>query len=76
MAAIAKRNKDAPVKKRISSEADAYRFRHARISELLQIHRTDPLTAAAQTGTSLAEIEKAPRFTPSAFQEKLAALKA
>lgn len=44
------------------------------ISELLQIHGIDPLTVAAQTGTSLAMIEKAYlRFIPSAMREKLAA---
>ena len=76
-AAIAKHNEDAPAKKRISTDASAYSFRHARISELLQIYRIDPLTVAAQTGTSLAMVEKAYlRFIPSAFQEKLAALKA
>jgi integrase len=75
--AIANHNKDAPAKKRISTQASAYSFRHARISELLQLYRIDPLTVAAQTGTSLAMIEKAYlRFIPSAFQEKLAALKA
>jgi hypothetical protein len=55
---------------------EALRFRHARISELLQIYGVDPLTVAAQTGTSIAMIEKAYlRFIPSAMQEKLAALK-
>jgi integrase len=54
-------------------EASAYSFRHARISELLQVHGVDPLTVAAQTGTSLAMIEKAYlRFIPSAMREKLA----
>ena len=61
---------------RISTDASAYSFRHARISELLQIYGVDPLTVAAQTGTSIAMIEKAYlRFIPSAMQEKLAALK-
>jgi integrase len=76
-AAIAKHNEEAKGKKRISTDASAYSFRHARISELLQIYGVDPLTVAAQTGTSLAMIEKAYlRFIPSAMQEKLAALKA
>jgi hypothetical protein len=45
-------------------------------SELLQIYGVDPLMVAAQTGTSVAMIEKAYlRFIPSAMQEKLAALK-
>jgi hypothetical protein len=48
----------------------------ARISELLQVHGVDPLTVAAQTGTSLAMIEKAYlRFIPSAMREKLAHIK-
>ena len=56
--------------------ASAYSFRHARISELLQVHGVDPLTVAAQTGTSLAMIEKAYlRFIPSAMRAKLAAVK-
>lgn len=68
-------NEEAEGKARIPSEATAYSFRHARISELLQIHGIDPLTVAAQTGTSLAMIEKAYlRFIPSAMREKLAAV--
>ena len=63
-------------KQRISTDASAYSFRHARISELLQIYGIYPITVAAQTGTSVAMIEKAYlRFIPSAMQEKLAALK-
>jgi integrase len=74
-AAIAKCNEDARGKIRVSAEASAYSFRHARISELLQVYHIDPLTVAAQTGTSLAMIERAYlRFIPSALQEKLAAL--
>jgi hypothetical protein len=47
--------------------------RKRRISELLQVDGVDPLTVAAQTGTSLAMIEKAYlRFIPSAMREKLA----
>lgn len=39
-----------------------------RISELLQAHGIDPLTVVAQTGTSLAMIERAYlRFIPSAM---------
>jgi hypothetical protein len=68
-------NEDAKGKNRISTEASAYSFRHARISELLQVYHVDPLTVAAQTGTSLEIIERAClRFIPSALQEKLAAL--
>jgi len=74
-AAIAKCNENARGKVRVSTEASAYSFRHARISELLQVYHIDPLTVAAQTGTSLAMIERAYlRFIPSALQEKLAAL--
>jgi integrase len=76
-AAIAKHNEGAAAKSRIPTGTGAYSFRHARISELLQLYGVDPLTVAAQTGTSLAMIEKAYlRFIPSALQEKLAALKA
>jgi integrase len=75
-AAIIKHNEQAKGNKRISTDASAYSFRHARISELRQIYGVDPLTVAAQTGTSIAMIEKAYlRFIPSAMQEKLAALK-
>jgi len=75
-AAISRHNEQAKGDKRISGHATAYSFRHARISELLQIYGVDPLTVAAQTGTSIAMIEKAYlRFIPSAMREKLAALK-
>jgi hypothetical protein len=61
---------------RLPEGIGAYAFRHARISELLQLHAVDPLTVAAQTGTSLAMIEKAYlKFIPSAMVEKLAAVK-
>lgn len=52
-AAITNHNRDASAKRRISAHATAYSFRHARISELLQIYRVDPLTVAAQTGRAL-----------------------
>jgi integrase len=69
-------NKEAKGAARIPGGAGAYSFRHARISELLQIHSVDPLTVAMQTGTSLAMIEKAyMRFIPQALQEKLMAVK-
>lgn len=75
--AIKAANKDLKGKHRIPIEATAYSFRHARISELLQIHGVDPLTVAQQCGTSLAMIEKAYlRFIPSAMAEKLAQVKA
>ena len=76
-AAIKNHNRDASLKRRILTHATAYSFRHARVSELLQAYGVDPLTMAAQTGTSIAMIEKAYlRFIPSAMQEKLAALEA
>ena len=71
--AAKKVNEKARGKDRIPTGVGAYAFRHARISELLQIHGIDPLTVAAQTGTSLTMIEKAYlRFIPSAMREKLA----
>lgn len=74
--AAKKVNEKARGKDRIPAGVGAYAFRHARISELLQIHGVDPLTVAAQTGTSLAMIEKAYlRFIPSAMREKLARVK-
>jgi integrase len=73
--AIEKHNAAARGKQRIPSTASAYSFRHARISELLQVHGVDPLTVAVQTGTSIAMIEKAYySFIPSAMREKLAAI--
>lgn len=61
---------------RVPDAATAYSFRYARISELLQLHGVDPLTVAAQTGTSLSMIEKAYlKFIPSAFRAKLAGLR-
>ncbi len=79
-AAIAAHNKQVreqePKKQELPVQASAYSFRHARISELLQVHGVDPLTVAAQTGTSLAMIERAYlRFIPSAMREKLAHIK-
>jgi integrase len=56
-AVIAAHNKQVreqePKKQELPVEASAYSFRHARISELLQIHGVDPLTVAAQTGARL-----------------------
>lgn len=76
-AAAAKVNEKAKGVARIPPGVGAYSFRHARISELLQVHGVDPLTTGQQTGTSLAMIEKAyHRFIPAALHEKLAALKA
>jgi integrase len=59
----------------IPIEASAYSFRHARISELLQVYGIDPVTVAAQTGTSVAMIEKYyHRFIPDAMLKKLATI--
>lgn len=75
--AIASHNKTARGSSRIPTRASAYSFRHARISELLQVYAVDPLTVAAQTGTSLRMIERAYfKFIRSAMLEKLANLKA
>jgi integrase len=75
--AIASHNKTARASARIPTEASAYSFRHARISELLQVYGVDPLTVAAQTGTSLRMIERAYfKFIRSAMLDKLANLKA
>jgi integrase len=76
-AAIAAHNKKARSTERIPTEASAYSIRHARISELLQVYGVDPLTVAAQTGTSLRMIERTYfKFIRSAMLEKLANLKA
>jgi integrase len=76
-AAITTANAKAKPKLRIPVTASAYSFRHARISELLQIYAVDPLTVAQQTGTSLAMMEKYYfRFVPSALRAKLDAAKA
>jgi integrase len=62
---------------RIPPGASAYSFRHARISELLQVYKVDPLTVAAQTGTSITMIEKYYySFIASSMREKLNAIKA
>lgn len=75
--AIAAHNKGARGPERIPAEASAYSFRHARISELLQVYAVDPLTVAAQTGTSLRMIERTYfKFIRSAMLEKLSTLKA
>lgn len=69
-------NAEAKGKARIPAGASAYSFRHARISELLQIHGVDPLTVAAQTGTSVAMIERTYlKFIPHAMQSKLASVR-
>jgi integrase len=59
----------------VPTDASAYSFRHARISELLQVYNVDPLTVAQQTGTSLAMMEKYYfKFVPKALQDKLNAV--
>ena len=74
--AIAAHNQTARGTERVPSGASAYSFRHARISELLQVYGVDPLTVGAQTGTSLRMIERAYyKFIPSVMREKLAAQK-
>jgi len=71
-AAVAGANEKARGKSRIPAGAGAYSFRHARISELLQVHGIDPLTVAQQTGTSLAMIEKAyVRFIRAGLHQNL-----
>lgn len=75
--AISSHNKRAQGDASIPAEASAYSFRHARISELLQIYGVDPVTVAAQTGTSLRMIERTYfKFIRSAMLDKLASLKA
>lgn len=74
--AIAAANAKAKPRQRVAAAASAYSFRHARISELLQVYGVDPLTVAAQTGTSLAMIQLYYwKFVPSAMREKLDAVK-
>lgn len=71
-AAIVATNKRAKPRDRVPVDASAYSFRHARISELLQVYAVDPLTVAAQTGTSLAMMERYYfKFMPSALRAKL-----
>jgi integrase len=70
-------NEKAKAAQRIPAGVSAYSFRHARISELLQIYGVDPLTVASQTGTSLSQMEKYYfKFVPSAMRDKLDAVKA
>ena len=68
-------NARAKGKNRIPTGATAYSFRHARISELLQVHEIDPLTVAMQTGTSIKMIELYYfEFIEDALKEKLQAV--
>jgi integrase len=74
-AAIAAYHSKCLAENRLPEGASAYSFRHSRISELLQIHKIDPLTVAVQTGTSLFQIEKTYyRLIPAALKDKLAAI--
>ena len=74
-AAKLKHNATARGQQRIPGDASAYSFRHARISELLQVHGIDPVTVAQQTGTSLRMIEQYYfKFIAPALKEKLAAI--
>jgi integrase len=76
-AAIAAHNSEATREVIIPTEASAYSFRHARISELLQVYGVDPITVAAQTGTSLRMIERTYfKFIESTMLKRLASLKA
>jgi integrase len=76
-AAIAAHNKEATGETIIPTQASAYSFRHARISELLQLYAVDPITVAAQTGTSVRMIERTYfKFIESAMLRRLATLRA
>lgn len=64
----------AASKLKIPPAASAYSFRHSRISELLQTYAVDPLTVAAQTGTSVKMLEQTYyQFIPSEMRAKLQA---
>ena len=74
--AIARVNEKAKGKARIPFGASSYSYRHARISELLQVYGIDPVTVAHQTGTSVRMIEQSYyKFIGSALRERLAAIK-
>jgi integrase len=73
--AIVAHNKAASGMASVPIGTSAYCFRHARISELLQVYGVDPLTVATQTGTSLRMIERTYfKFIRSAMLEKMASL--
>jgi integrase len=75
--AITAANKKEKGENRLPVKVIAYDLRHTRISELLQVYKIDPLTVAAQTGTSLIMIEKTYlKFIPSAMKLELDAAKA
>ncbi len=75
--AAAQANKSAKKpSQRIPAGVSAYSFRHTRISELLQVYKVDPLTVAAQCGTSLVMIEKYYfKFIAGSMREKLNAMR-
>lgn len=76
-AAASAANQKAKGAQRIPAGVSAYSFRHARISELLQVYGVDPLTVAAQVGTGLTMIERYYfKFISSSMREKLNAVKA
>ena len=76
-AAITKYNEAGLDQLPTEGEVGAYAFRHARISELLQVHGIDPITVAIQCGTSVVMIEKVYyKFIPSAMRDKLKKLEA
>jgi integrase len=71
-AAIVEANKLAKRGQLILLGTSAYSFRHAHIRELLQVLNVDPLSVAAQSGTSLAMMQKYYfKFVSSALREKL-----
>jgi integrase len=73
VAANAKAKKPA---QRVPAGTSAYAFRHTRISELLQTYGIDPVTVAAQCGTSVLMIEKSYfKFISSSMRDKLNAVK-
>jgi integrase len=75
-AARAEVNRMARGAERIPPQASTYSFRHARISELLQVHGIDPVTTALQCGTSLRMIEQVyHKFIASAMRTKLASVR-
>ena len=73
-AAIRAVNEQAKGTSRIPPGVSAYSFRHARISELLQVFGIDPVTVGLQTGTSVRMIEQHyHKFIAPALREKLSA---
>lgn len=74
-AAIAAVNANAKGQSRIPKGTSAYSYRHARISEMLQLGKIDPVTVGHQTGTSVRMIETSYfKFIGSAMRAKLDAM--